>query len=241
MPAPAVLLTRPAGQIARTAAVLSEHGFRVIELPLTRIAPPSRRPSARQLAEASKADAWIFTSSNAVSASREWLPRNYRGTVLAVGQATARAATQAGWTVQPVAAGQNSEALLAAHPQLRGHILIIGGSGGRRTLKQQLQARDCIVDKLIVYRREGVDYPGQTLRQAIEQSPVLVFSSGHALRQWRLLADRHQQPQALQLPLLVASPRLCKLARTLGFEQPAIALPQMSDSALLTALNERMR
>lgn len=243
MPPRPVLLTRPAGQIQATAALLRQNGLTVIELPLTAIVEPARPPSAQSLRFARSADWWIFTSRNAVIHAAAHLFPDRPPCIIAVGAATARAAAEAGWPVHWTPRGHSSEAMLAeaGAPKISGRVCIIGGSGGRRWLKQALTARGCEVDKLIVYRRQGLDPGRQALAEVIAQAPQLVFSSGHALRQWQHLSRKHALSDGLELPLLVASLRLCKLARSLGYAQPAQALPQMSDAALLTALTEPNR
>lgn len=238
-----VLLTRPAGQISATAKLLREHGLPVIEMPLTGISGPARTPTRSLQQFAAQADWLIFTSRNAVQLAAPWLTADPARRVVAIGEATARAARAAGWEVRWAPAGRSSEALLGepGAPKLGGKICIVGGSGGRRWLKVALEQRGCEVRKLIVYRRIGLDPGAQAVREAIAAGPLLVFSSGHGLRQWQRLCSRYEQAAGLKLPLLVASRRLCKLAGSLGYAEPAQALPQMSDAALLTALTKPNR
>ncbi len=235
-----VLLTRPAGQIGDTTALLRRHGFEVIALPLTEIAPPSRPPSRADQAFARAARWLIFTSRNAVQGASRWLEPDPGRAVIAIGAATARAAEAAGWRVAYTPPGQNSEALLQdpGAPGLHGRICIVGGSGGRRQLKAELSQRGCEVRKLIVYRRVGRSPDPAVLRDVLAREPLLLMTSGHAMRQWRRLCQGPGLRKGLDLPLLVASRRLCKLARPLGFSQPPRVLPQMSDAALLNALTE---
>ncbi len=235
-----VLLTRPPVQIQATATHLRRHGIEVLELPLTRIAPPRRAPSAALRSFAAQADWLIFTSRNAVAGAHLGLAVSPDRKVITIGEATARAARQAGWTVLATPAGSSSDALLQ-ETRPRGRVLIIGGSGGRRQIKQGLEALGCEVRKLIVYRREGIEHDRAALLLPIQRHALLVFSSGHAMRQWQELTRRHQLPQGMDLPLLVASRRLCKLARQLGYTQAAQALSRMDENVLLQALIERIK
>ncbi len=238
---PPILLTRPPAQIGATARTLRQHGHAVIEMPLTRIMPPSRPPGAAQRQLAHAARVLIFTSRNAVAGASAWLRVEPRQTVLAIGNATASAVESAGWPVHWTAPEATTESLLTAPdaPALHSPVVILGGSGGRRSLKAGLQARGLTVHKLCVYRRQGIRYSRDEFLAAVRARPILVFSSGHGMRQWLRMAQDYELREALTLPVFVASQRLCKLARQLGFNPPAQALPRMSDNALLAALNEQ--
>lgn len=240
MAAPPILLTRPAAQMQDTAEALRRAGFELIELPLTRIEPPARKPGRRLLAAADAADWLIFTSRNAVAFGVPLLQRRPRQQVMAIGPATAQALRARGWPVDCAPADASTEAALADEGFARAgqRALIIAGSGGRRTLKAGLEARGLTVDKLIVYRRRCQHYSQDQLAGIIARRPVLILTSGHAMRCWAGQTAAAELRAGRRLTLLVASPRLCKLARRLGFEQPAVALPRMSDSALLQALTE---
>jgi uroporphyrinogen-III synthase len=235
-----VLLSRPQAQIHGTAQFLRDHGYDVITVPLTGIAPPARKPSRTQLQNAQRADWLAFTSRNAVQAACTLLHPQAGQKILAIGEATAKALRAANWPVDWLPPDFSSESLLNTpdRPELSGRIVIVGGSGGRRSLKTGLQSSGAQVSKLIVYRRVGLIPARQALLNALKVGPILVFSSGHALRQWHRVAHDYQLNTAFDLPLLVASRRLCKLARQLGFSQDVQPLARMSDAALLAALQE---
>ncbi len=235
-----ILLTRPAAQIGETARLLQEQDLEVISLPLTEIAPPARRPARSDVAFARSADWLIFTSRNAVQGAAAWLDAEPGRQVIAIGAATARAATAAGWRVRYTPPDQTSESLLEdpAAPALQGRICLVAGSGGRRRLRTALDQRGCEVRKLIVYRRIGRRPDPALLQEVIARRPLLLFTSGHAMRQWQQLCEAGGLSSGLDLPLLVASQRLCKLARSLGYRQPARVLPQISAAALRQALTE---
>ena len=237
-----VVLTRPAAQIEATAAHLQKAGYATHALPLTRIAPPARPPRQSEIDWATGADWWIFTSRNAVDGALGLFSSPPRARLVAIGKATAAHLQRHGWPVTWTPPGSSSESLLSSTEgaALRGRIAVMAGSGGRRKLKQQLLAQGCEVRKLLLYRRQAITYaPGQ-LNPLLDLRPKLVFSSGHGLRQWAHLMHGHGLAHGLDLDTLVASPRLCKLARQLGFGAALRALPTMSDHALLTALNEWM-
>lgn len=235
-----VLLTRPQAQIETTATHLRAAGYITHALPLTRITPPARAPRQQDRDWARQADWWIFTSRNAVDAALAIWPQPPSASIIAIGKATATRLRQHGWPVHWTPPGGSSESLLGAPnaPALAGRIALMAGSGGRRQIKQALSARGCEVRKLLLYRRQGVDYAAEELNPLLNLRPKLVFSSGHGLRQWAHLMHTHELSRGLTLDTLVASPRLCKLARQLGFSAALTALPTMSDDALLTALNE---
>lgn len=240
MASPHILLTRPAAQIETTATRLEAAGYTTHALPLTRIAPPARQPRQADCRWAEQADWWIFTSRNAVDAACTIWPTAPQARIIAIGKATAAQLRAQRWPVHWTPPGGSSESLLGdpAAPSLQGRVALMAGSGGRRQIKQQLRARGCEIRKLLLYRRVGIDYAAAELNPLLDLRPKLVFSSGHGLRQWARLMQAHKLAQGLTLDTLVASPRLCKLARQLGFGAALRALPTMSDDALLTALNE---
>ncbi len=235
-----VILTRPAAQIEATAAHLKQAGYQTHALPLTRIAAPARAPRQSDIDWAGQADWWIFTSRNAVDGAIKIHPGPPQARLIAIGKATAAHLQQHGWPVTWTPPGNSSESLLNSPeaPALSGRIALMAGSGGRRQLKQQLLARGCEVRKLLLYRRVAIGYATDQLNPLLDLRPKLVFSSGHGLRQWAHLMHDYRLAHGLDLDTLVASPRLCKLARQLGFGAALRALPTMSDDALLTALNE---
>ena len=236
-----VLLTRPEPGLSTSAALLRQHGLRVRCLPLLRIAGAVRFDTAT-LRQAQAAHWLIFTSRNAVRFAPDWRPPPAR--CAAVGPGTAEALAARGWPVDLLPQGATSESLLAA-PELATvagqGIVVVGGSGGRRTLAAVLRARGARVDKLITYRRETVDWSAAELQVAVQDRPVAVFTSGAALRHWDRLARAAGLPAARELDLVVGSQRLCKLARRLGFRQSIEILAQMSDTALLSTLQAARR
>ena len=238
-----VLLTRPAEQLASSQALLSAAGYKVLALPLMAIAAPSRPPSAALRAWVESAHWLVFTSRNAVNAAVQWWPHaasfKSKPKIAAIGAATATALREQNWPVDVVSTGGTSESLLQTLSiGQSSRIALMSGSGGRRHLKHSLQAQGHDVRKLLLYRRVGLDWPIDQLQNVIDADPLAVFSSGFALRQWAQLMRHHNLPQGLNLNVLVASTRLCKLANLLGFSARFEALPTMSDTALLNALNE---
>lgn len=236
-----ILLTRPEPGLQRSARHLRAQDIEVIELPLLRLSPVDSLPAAA-LKRARQAHWLIFTSRSAVASSAAQLPADPSGPrCAAVGQGTADELLARGWPkvlVPPDAADSESLLALPALQAVAGqHIVIVAGAGGRRLLGQRLRQRGARVDKLVCYRRQPVFWPRQTLLSLCERQPLLVITSGAALRQWDALTQQHRLPAARELDLLVASQRLCKLARKLGMATPIDTLRPMSDAALLRSVS----
>ncbi|HMW15504.1 MAG TPA: uroporphyrinogen-III synthase [Pseudomonadales bacterium] len=239
-------VTRPAGQADRLIALLQQAGAAVSHLPLLAIEPLPPTAAARSLLlDLDRYQAVIFISSNAARLGAEaildlWpqLPTGIDW--LAVGAATQATLAEFDITAEIPAGGSDSEALLAL-PQLGSErvagraILIVRGTGGRETLREQLQTRGARVDYLELYRRIC---PASTLEQIRNWSrplpDLVIASSGEGIDHLRraltgpLLA-------MLERPLLLPSTRLAQLAGELGFRQPLVA-DDASDDALLTCL-----
>lgn len=211
-----------------------------MRVPLIRIDPPTRPPSAALLQWASAAQWMIFTSQHAVDAALKLWSKVPGPRIAAIGEATARKLREAHWPVDWQAPRSSSESLMEdpQAPLWQGSIAIMAGRGGRRQLKRQLLARGCQVEKLLLYQRQAEPVSAAILAEITRSTPIAVFSSGFGLRRWQELMQKHQLESGLLLDTLVASTRLCKLASQLGYAGQLQALPSMSDQAILTALKE---
>lgn len=96
----AIAVLRPEPGNAATAAAIEAAGGRALRLPLFRVAPVAWQPP-----DAARYDALLLTSANAVRHAGVLPPALAALPVLAVGDATARAARDAGLTVTQVGAG----------------------------------------------------------------------------------------------------------------------------------------
>lgn len=235
------MLTRPQPQLEHSADLLEAAGYRVLRLPIMQIAAPSQPPRQRDLRWAENANWLIFTSRHSVAAALKlWPQAPQKPRIAAVGQGTGSALQAHGWPLHWQAPGGNSESLLDAPeaPKWQGDIAILAGRGGRRRIKQGLLEHGCQVRKILLYQRRPRDWAADDLIQCLQQRPIAVFSSGYGLRRWHALVQQHKLAHGLALDMLVASPRLCKLANQLGFSGQVQALPIFSDEAIRIALNE---
>ena len=242
-----LIVTRPRGQAARSAAALCAAGAEVITFPVLDIAPIEASLTATDLASAS---AIIFVSANAVAYGVPVLRRagDIPATteIFAIGRATAAALSDAGFTdVLSPNSSIDSEGLLAMRELHRvdgRHIILVKGVselGGRRLLEQTLVARGAHVNVLECYRR-APHMPDAAALAALKKS----FASGRVHGCFALSVETldslmnifstmNISPQS-QIVLLVPNPRVADAARTHGFSR--IAEVPLADSEMIAAL-----
>ena len=242
-----LVVTRPRGQAARSAAALRAAGAEVIMFPVLDIAPIDAALTAEEVVSAS---AIIFVSANAVAYGVPVLRRagDIPATteIFAIGRATAAALTDAGFkdALSPNSS-IDSEGLLAMRELHRvdgRHIILVKGVselGGRRLLEQTLAARGAQVNVLECYRRAPT-VPDAAARAELKKS----FASGRVHGCFALSVETldslmnifsamNISPQS-QIVLLVPNPRVADAARTLGFSR--IAEVPLADSEMIAAL-----
>ncbi len=138
--------------------------------------------------------------------------------------------------------GFNSESLLAM-PELQDlqgcHCLIMRGKGGRELLADSLLKRGATVDYLETYERVLAENDNMTeVEQLCFQDEIagIVIYSGEALHNLlRLLNKKIIKDRLLNIPLVVISHRVYKIAKEMGFKSIIIA-EEASDSAMVNAL-----
>lgn len=243
-PAPAtlarlrVLVTRPAAQAGTLCQLLAARGAEVVRLPLQAI-EPARQPHLAQklLQQERDAQAWIFTSVNAVRFARQ-LDAGVWPRCLAVGAATAAALAQLGHA--PVAAaGASSESLLelAELQQISGRrYLIVAGEDGLDLLREGLRARGALAEKAAVYRRVDLPHAPDAVAAALRGVQAAIITSGEALERLLALAPAERRARLLQTQLVVPSRRVVELAQRLGFVQPPLVPETVADAAYVRSL-----
>ncbi|MCU7959630.1 MAG: uroporphyrinogen-III synthase [gamma proteobacterium symbiont of Bathyaustriella thionipta] len=239
-----VLVTRPQQQTAALCDLLQGSGIATLAMPMIRIQALSPdRAVLNELANPQTGDCWLFISANAVRQTLRWmdtdsLPEEVR--VAVIGQATANALTDI-YKGELIRADShlpaNSESLLQ-HPQLQQmphqRVFIFKGEGGRPLLAETLTRRGARVREIILYRRQPVEYATDELQQALQQSTVILATSGEILQ----ALQKQFAPWSRQLKqktLLVISQRLQKLALENGFKQ-VLLTAQASDQSIADAL-----
>jgi len=157
-----VVITRPQPAADALAAALAREGARPFVFPALAIEDSQPTPRAEEaLARLDECTLAIFISANAVehglAAARRAGPWPARTRVAAVGEATAQALRNSGFsTVISPRERHDSEALLAL-PELRSvkgeSIVVFRGEGGREHLREALESRGARVDYVECYRR----------------------------------------------------------------------------------------
>jgi uroporphyrinogen-III synthase len=221
-----VLVTRPAAQAQPLCRQLAAAGAEPRPLPLLQIEPlPASPQLQRQFREARAAEAWIFTSANAVRHARGLDSESWPARLYAIGAATAAALAALGFGAATPDGEYSSEGLLQL-PQLQQisgrRYALITGAEGLGLLAATLAARGALVDTVAVYRRVGVAHPPERVLAALQGAQAAIVTSGEALRQLLRVTPSAAQAQLRTLRLVVPSARVVELARELGFAPPLV-------------------
>ncbi len=215
-----VLITRPMEQASALAAKLDAQGYEADILALTEITilkvdiPTPLSPLL------------IFVSANAV---RQGLPQlRAAGVDLsacslnAIGPATARALAAEGLISEAPNSGFRSEELLDhLRTQLLEHteVSIVCGSGGRGYLKELIERQGLKVNRLEVYRRhlaQDLSLAFQKI-QTNEPPDLISVMNGEAIATLSSLVDGSNNSEWKDIPLVVSSSRIQKIAKESGF------------------------
>ena len=222
---------RPSGQhdgLRRAAARL---GGRTVAVSPWRLQPRDDPQTRQLLLQAQRYERVVFTSPAAAAAAAALMPLQQlrAGSVVAVGQGTARALYRHGAKAVHAPTRMDSEGLLAL-PSMAGlhgkQVALVTAPGGRGMIAAQLQAQGAQLQRIDVYERQPLAIPAATLArlQALAEPIALAVSSGEALQ--RVVA---QLPAALlqrwqqEMAVVVASARLAELATGLGFTRVHLA------------------
>ncbi|MES9972352.1 MAG: uroporphyrinogen-III synthase, partial [Candidatus Thiodiazotropha sp.] len=215
------------------------HG-RAIGFPALEILPGQHPDQARDLL-LQPWDVIIFISPNAVSFGLKLLSdQRLRASLGAVGQATAAALRQCGYSIDLMPADRyDSEGLLelAQLQQMAAkRVLIVRGEGGRTLLGESLQARGAEVGYAEVYRRAkpSVD-PAPLLARWQEQVDLVTVTSVEVMHNLKSIMGKRGWPMLRHTPLLVISERMRVEARKEGFETILLATGA-DDDAILSAI-----
>lgn len=242
-----VWLTRPVAQNQKLQHVIESMGGTVLALPMLVIRPvePAQADRAHIL-NLDTYDLVFFVSTNAAQIGLEFIgnywPQYPVGiTNFAVGSGTAAVIESHGLDVCFPTERMSSEAMLAL-PQLQDitgkKALIVRGVGGREILAAGLEERGCTVDYAELYERTPAVYQRDQLQQYLEAKypDAVILSSAEAMENF---AAQLQQTGSSwrSLPLLVASDRLQRHARDLGFDNIRV-MAGAGDDAIIAALQQ---
>jgi len=221
---------RPAGRHDGLRRAAARFGARTLAVSPWRLQARDDALTHQQLQRARDCDRVIFTSPAAAVAAAGLMPlhRLRAGTVVAVGQGTARALRRHGATAVHAPGRMDSEGLLAlpAMADLHGkHVALITAPGGRGVIAAQVQSRGAHLLRVDVYERVPLPVMSTMLSRlrALQAPAVLAASSGEALERVLPQLPPPLRERWQRQPLVVASARLAELARGLGFTQVHVA------------------
>jgi uroporphyrinogen-III synthase len=236
-----VVITRPAGTAAALARRVRALGGTPLLLPGLALRGVADPVAARaELLKALQGDLVIFSSPAAVSHAAALAPLRTAATVLAVGQATARALRRHGVAAPQAPARQDSEGLLDLPPlqDLAGRqVALIGAPGGRGVLRDQLTTRGARLRELHVYRRlpPRLDRRHVEALQRLPESAMLLLSSVEALQNLCQLLPASAMARLQAATAVVSSERLAVAARSAGFGRITVADSALADDLLMAA------
>lgn len=238
-----VLVTRPEHQASKLCRLLEAQGAQVERLPVIDIRPVDGARSLQATAGTDRFDLAIFVSANAVRFGARLLSARHPA-LAAVGLATARALTEAGYPVAIVPAdGADSESLLA-RPELRHmagrRVLLIKGEEGRDLLAKELAARGAAVQTVDVYRREPA-LPDAARLAALARwleggTRVITATSLEIATTLVRLGGAALSGGFERSTWLVASARISQGLRERGFAAPVVQAASAQDHDLVAAL-----
>lgn len=225
-----ILVTRPVLQALKLTELIKQHQGEAILFPTLEIEKLNNRQQIRAVFKNLSSYQWlIFISANAVNFALQANNGKIDGIkdtkIVAVGKATAKSLQDFGLKTYLVPEkGFNSEAVLAM-PLLQDienqKILIVRGQGGRETLAKNLTQRGAKVDYLEVYKRIMPKIDNSALINLLKQQQlsIITITSGEALDNLIMMLGHEIKYQLFEIPLIVISERIKKIAVEIGFKQ----------------------
>jgi uroporphyrinogen-III synthase len=225
-----VVVTRPAGQNERLAAMIRDAGGEPIVFPVLEIL--DLEDTRALVAAADRLDAYqlaVFISPNAVDRAmnvirnrRDW-PRGLRAAT--IGRASEKALARHGVADVIAPSGRyDSEALLAlpALADVTGwRVVIFRGEGGRELLGDTLRERGATVDYVECYARArpNADVEPLLKRWGRGEVDAVAVSSSEGLRNLYEMLGGLGQAWLKRTPLFAPHARIAENARALGCER----------------------
>ena len=232
-----VIVTRPADATAELADELAAHGIEALAAPMLAVEPLD--PSGDLPAPL---QALLVTSANgAQGAGRMGLTRDLP--VLAVGEATARAAAEAGFATIATASGDGASLtdLVArtCRPEA-GPLLWVSGEAISTDLTETLAARGYAVIRRVAYRTAMADALPAAVAEALRDGSVegvLFFSPRSAEAFARLVAGRELETACATVSAYCLSDQIARMASKLAWHVIHVA-KSPTKAALIAAVVE---
>ena len=246
-----ILVTRQPEQAGAWCRALEAVGAQAVQLPMICIASirgtPEIETALRDLAEY---ELVLLTSGNA---ARELAARareagvglsGVRGRVIAVGDATAQAALDAGLPVERVrTAGPHAAAMLETLRERGGvegvRVLLPRAERGREILGRGLREQGARVDEVPVYRTEAAPFDAAELSRDLAggRLDALTFASPSAVRNFVAALGARGLAAARTLPVAAIGPVTAEACREAGLP-PDIQAERPDADALVAALEQ---
>ena len=225
-----VLVTRPGVAGRELCDLIAARGGKALHFPVIAFAPPADEAAFQQSIQALGEQDWIiFNSPQAVKAAvpamRATWPNFPEGVKFAaVGAGTAKALNEAGYVGALYPEEEWSSEGLLNLPQfqaIRGKkVAIVRGVGGREFLEKILIERGAEVMSCMAYQRILPTTDASKCLQLIRQKQlqVIVAGSFESVSNLQLLLGGDSWPLLKEIPLIVMSERVKKLAAESGFQ-----------------------
>ncbi len=241
-----ILVTRPAAQAGKLAAMIAALGGEAVLFPLLEIGPADDPASLQQaIARLDDYAIAVFISPNAVDfsvpailARRAW-PATLRAAAIGQSGAAQLAARGIGPVIAPLERF-DSEALLEL-PEFQAErvggrkVLILRGNGGRELLAETLLERGAEVDRVSCYQRSA-PADGSTIVARLRDGSLdaLTISSSEGLRTLLALLDSEGCERLRALPVFVPHQRIAEVGAGLGLRKLILTGP--ADSGIVEGL-----
>lgn len=238
-----VLVTRPRDQAEPLCMLIESAGGVAIRFPVIEILPVVNRNTQPV---SIPQDIVIYTSVNAVRYGASILLDRQDSSrlpqIIAIGQATARALSQLGVTVDLLPVNESSSEHLLSMPQMQDvsakYVTIIKGEGGRELLADTLAARGAQVSTLNVYRRGLPDVNADSVLRICHEGilDAVVVTSIEGLSNLFMLLDEKGKACLQSTSFVVISERIKKVCAAYQISAPVIVSAGASDNAIIEAL-----
>jgi len=236
---PTLLITRPLEQAEKLFHLLQKSNYDSVCFPTLEIEPIENQQF--HFDETHGYHFIVFTSINAVLYGKQFLPKTKptNGLVIAIGQATADAVTNNGWSVDLMPDVFDSETLLAM-PELNDiknkQVLLVTGKGGRGLLDTEFKKRGAKLDRWNVYQRNQPKT--QLNKEVLNKINLILATSCESLQNLCDMTPENLRSSLFKLKLLVTSSRILKKAQELGFTEPPLLAENASNEAVLKMLKK---